>query len=41
MTFAVGWLKTFGPFALQCHARYHLEVLNPSMFSYRRVIIRT
>jgi len=41
MTFAVGWLKTFGAFVLQYHALYHLEVLNPSMFSYRRVIIRT
>ena len=41
MTFAVVWLKTFGSFALQCHARYHLEVLNPSKFSCRRAIIRT
>lgn len=41
MTFAVDWLETFGSFALQCHALCHLEVLNPSMFSYRRVIIRT
>ena len=41
MTFAVGWLKTFGSFALQCHALDHLEFLNPSKFSCLLAIIRT
>ncbi len=41
MTFTADKLKTFGSYAIPSIVRHYLEVLNPSMFSYLRAIIRT